>query len=89
MGNFAGDDEELEKSLGVTERRPLQQLETGWSYEGYWLPGTYLPHGRGVMLAPDSGTIFEGYFSNGLLQGKGRIVSESGSFKIGQFLMAR
>ena len=74
---------ELEKTLGVTAKRPVSRTKDG-QYDGEWKPGAHkVRHGRAIELT-DEGNTFEGYYVNDKKCGKGRIITVSGEVFEGQ-----
>ena len=85
MGDFHWDDFEFENTVigaAEVERRPVKILKKGSRYEGDWKPGTFVKHGRGVFVYPDS-KMYEGYFVNDKRHGKGRFFYKNGDVYVG------
>ena len=72
------------------EKRPVKSFANG-RYEGEWKPGTVegeegdIRHGRGILVDDLTGHIFEGYFKDNRVVGKGRYIRPSGDVYVGQF----
>ena len=66
------------------EHRSATELENDTKYEGDWIIGSDVLHGRGALIMQD-GTIYEGWFKDNKMNGKGRIVSQKGELYEGDW----
>jgi hypothetical protein len=54
-------------------KHPMMKLESGHKYEGHWIKGKHIMHGKGTLIYPD-GAIYDGWFKNNYPHGTGRII---------------
>ena len=64
--------------------KPKQKLENGIEYEGEW-DDAGKKDGRGVQVWAD-GSIYEGYWRNGMANGKGRLIHADGDIQDGDWV---
>ena len=63
---YANESEELDMNFGPREIRPMKLMSNGEIYIGEWLVGKEdVREGRGMSIWKD-GSLFEGYYKNGL-----------------------
>ena len=77
-GEFLYNDLEHEASLGLVENRPIITNAYGCVFLGQWLKESEKSQGRGTYIT-NTGQIQEGYWKNGDLHGKGRMIFADGS----------
>jgi hypothetical protein len=65
----------LVRTKGKYLKKPVLVMKDNW-YIGEVTPG-FIPHGLGHLLKAD-GSYYEGYFKDGVFEGKGRIFLQSG-----------
>ncbi len=59
-------------------------LKNGCTYEGEWLKGTDIRHGKGALIGSD-GTIYEGMWKDDKCNGKGRLIRTDGDIYQGDW----
>lgn len=67
------------------EKRPEQVIENQGKYDGEWLVGKDVRHGKGVLTWID-GSIYEGWFKHGKACEKGRMIHSGGEVYEGDWL---
>lgn len=76
-------DDERYRDLELEQREEVQ-LDGGIRYEGQWIQGTMIRHGKGKQMLAD-GSMYEGWWQMNMANGKGRFLDSKGLFYEGNW----
>ena len=62
----------------MLETRPIHTFIDGNKYQGQWNPATNKFEGQGIFVWSNDGSIYEGYYRNGMRNGRGRYIYYNG-----------